>query len=297
MKNCLVILLVVFLSFRLNAQQWTAEELSSAYTVTESTGMSREECELVRYINLARMYPKRFAEIELVDFFANEERLANSMLSDNRLTLIVELMEMEPCGPLSFSKQKRQEAICLAKEQSVSGEVGHTRHKCSSSEGGENCGYGVSSGHRMALQLLLDEGVPEYGHRENCLNPAFASVGAAFDSHPVYKYCAVVDFGWGDYTKNRTLAYTSPKKLSADKARYYFQLMTKGVDARLVNSPAAHHGVLRTTTSMTEETHNGVTKRVDIVTRFLDNNKKYEVKTTTVTTNGVEKKSVDYIFN
>ena len=45
------------------------------------------------------------------------------------------------------------------------------------------------------MQLLVDDKVPNFGHRKNILNPAFKKVGVSIRPHKVYHYNCVMEFG------------------------------------------------------------------------------------------------------
>lgn len=69
------------------------------------------------------MYPARYAKIELV----NEDKT-----SGNYKSLVKTLNAMVPVSALTFDKKAFESAACFAKEQSVSGEIGHDRKNCKS---------------------------------------------------------------------------------------------------------------------------------------------------------------------
>ena len=58
-------LLILLISFTNFAQTWTKEELTKANTLAKIADLTEVEKEAVMYINLARMYPKKFVEIEV----------------------------------------------------------------------------------------------------------------------------------------------------------------------------------------------------------------------------------------
>jgi len=46
----------------------------------------------------------------------------------------------------------------------------------------------------VAIQLLIDEGVPSLGHRKACLDKSMEKVGLNIQPHASYDYCCVLDF-------------------------------------------------------------------------------------------------------
>jgi len=167
------------------SQTWTAEELAAANTFETVTDLSAAEKETFQYLNLARMYPAKYAKIELV----NEDKT-----SGNYKSLIKTLNTMAPVSALTFDKKAFESATCFAKEQSISGEIGHDRKNCKSYFYGECCSYGMSTGKNIIVQLLIDEGVESLGHRKICLSSGYSAVGIAFNKHKTYGFCCVLDF-------------------------------------------------------------------------------------------------------
>lgn len=180
----------LFLSFFLFAttvygQAWTVEELAAANTFETVTVLTVVEKETMLYLNLARMYPAKYAKIELV----NEDKTTNYYKS-----LIKTLNSMVPVSALTFDKKAFESATCFAKEQSISGEIGHDRKNCKSYFFGECCAYGSDTGREVIVQLLIDEGEESLGHRKICLSSAYSAVGIAFKTHKTYGFCCVLDF-------------------------------------------------------------------------------------------------------
>ena len=62
---------------------------------------------------------------------------------------------------------------------------------------GENIDYGNSEARAIIMHLLIDDGVPDRGHRKNLLAAPFLMVGASLGPHPRYGVCCVMDFATG----------------------------------------------------------------------------------------------------
>jgi uncharacterized protein YkwD len=58
----------------------------------------------------------------------------------------------------------------------------------------ENIGFGDPPGRNMVTILLVDDGVPDRGHRKKMLSGQYTQVGIACGPHTVYRYMCVIDF-------------------------------------------------------------------------------------------------------
>lgn len=164
---------------------WTQAELDAANTAKNVSYIDSTGKEIIRYVNLARMYPKRFAAIEVQDQYGGAD--AASLLKD--LKTIEPRTALQPDSALTIS------ATCFQQEQDRNGETGHVRKKCAEGDYlGENCSYGMSTPRSIVMQLLIDEGISSHGHRWNILDPRFSRIGVAFGHHKKYNTSAVLDF-------------------------------------------------------------------------------------------------------
>lgn len=180
----------LLLSFHGFSQDWTDEQLDKAATAADIGSLSEDEQNAIMYINLARMYPKDFVRIELDDISGLQVKNPSYLKS-----LKKELNAMEAMEPLNFDSTVYEYAKCFAKESGSKGTVGHTRKKCPKDLYSECCSYGVKAGWDIALQWLIDDGVPSLGHRKNCLEKGIFKIGLSIQYHKKYGVCAVADFG------------------------------------------------------------------------------------------------------
>lgn len=92
-----------------------------------------------------------------------------------------------------------------AADQSATGAVGHDgsdgsgpgdrmRREGRWSATGEAIAYGPDRAEDVVLQLIVDDGVPDRGHRRILFNPAYTLVGAACAPHPQWRTVCVLDF-------------------------------------------------------------------------------------------------------
>lgn len=58
----------------------------------------------------------------------------------------------------------------------------------------ENIAYGENPARQVVIQLLVDDGVPDRGHRNNILDARWAVEGVACGPHAVYRQICVMDY-------------------------------------------------------------------------------------------------------
>jgi uncharacterized protein YkwD len=189
-----VSVILASLTSRAQTTTWTADELKQANTAKDFTDFNIIEKETLLYINLARLYPKKFVEIELKDYDGptnNSDYLKNSPY---KKTLITTLKTNKAVNAMVPDKSLTEFAKCFAIEQGKSGKHGHARHKCKDGNFAECVSYGMDNGKDIAMQLLIDHSVSSLGHRKICLDKNYSHVGISFGKHKDSDYLAVLDF-------------------------------------------------------------------------------------------------------
>ena len=194
MRPLLLLILSLTFTYSVSAQAFTKAQLDSANTCATVGGLSKEEKNVVLYINLARMYPKQFAKVYVAkyDIKATGFDYGKAYETD-RAALIKRLNEMKPAAALVYQQDLQDLATCWAKESGTLGKVGHNRVKCPPSYNGEACSYGFQKGIDIVMQLLVDYNVQGYGHRELLLAPRFKEIGVRNGAHKTYTFTSVID--------------------------------------------------------------------------------------------------------
>ena len=199
MKNIIHIIIAVLVfsnvaSAKDKQLKWTKQEIDAANTCASVKGMTAKERDVVLYTNLVRMFPRRFAQIELQSYVFNNQR-SDHHKAGFLLSLIAELVDRPAAAPLQYSDVMQDYARCWAKESGKTGVTGHKRTKCADGNFGENCHYGQDiSGIVVANSLLIDQGVPNLGHRENLLDTRYSVIGVGIADHARYGKCCVEDY-------------------------------------------------------------------------------------------------------
>jgi hypothetical protein len=176
------------------SQTWSEHELAKANTCILIDDLSDIEKEAILYINLARLFPIKFAKIELLEYFGPEKYGGYLIDSPYKESLLSDLKTTKPMNALIYNKELRELAICFALEQGASGYMGHNRKKCTGFYNAECIAYDMETGKDIAMQLLIDHEVPSLGHREACLDRDLTKIGIGFSPHKKASFCAVLDF-------------------------------------------------------------------------------------------------------
>ena len=195
MKTALSFLLFIFISPQyFFSQAWSEQELAKANTCILIDELSEIEKDAILYINLARLFPLKFAKIEVLHYLGPEKFGAYLEDSPYKESLLSDLKTTKPMNALIFDEKLRELAICFALEQGASGYMGHDRKKCGGFYNAECISYDMETGKDIALQLLVDHEVPSLGHRQACLDSELTKVGIGFSTHKKASFCAVLDF-------------------------------------------------------------------------------------------------------
>lgn len=117
------------------------------------------------------------------------------------------LMAQEPMPPLEPDAILGLAAADHARDQGPAGFTGHhgsdgwdfaTRVTRRGGEpyGGENISYGYDTAREVMIQLLVDDNVPDRGHRVNLFRPGYVRAGVGCGPHRVFSYMCVIDYGY-----------------------------------------------------------------------------------------------------
>lgn len=187
---------LIFLSFSFiqQTESWTAEEIAAANTAMNCTYVDSTERDIIKYCNLARLYPKKFARIEVQNYNGSIEQPEQYRNSQNKRSLILDLNAFKACDAYAPDSALTKMAECFQLELQANGKTGHDRKNCTEDYLAENCSFGKSSARDIVLQLLIDEGIASLGHRKNILNEKYTRIGVAFGEHKKYRKCCVMDF-------------------------------------------------------------------------------------------------------
>jgi hypothetical protein len=203
-------LIFCFLCFNVFAQRysynkWDAALVEHANTAKSVDYMNQDEKKVILYINLVRINPKLFSETYLQQYI-DSLRVNNSLHSDEYsyiVSLQKDLGSIEKRKALLPLKELHESANALAQAMGESGSTGHGNYNKRFSKvmketncykTGEDCDYGFEAPLDIVLHLLIDNGVPDLGHRKNILDKDFTNIGTSIKPHKKYGWNCVIDF-------------------------------------------------------------------------------------------------------
>jgi hypothetical protein len=177
---------------------WDKETINRANTAEDVDFLSEDEQKVILYVNLARIDGPLFASTFLDEYIKIKKIKANSYTR----SLYKELKNVKDLPVLVPEKDLYKAAREHATWSGKKGYQGHKGFKqrfsplmSKYSEVGENIYYGPYTPLEIVVQLLIDEGVADLGHRKNLLNPKFNSIGVAIKPHKTFDYNCVMGLG------------------------------------------------------------------------------------------------------
>lgn len=161
--------------------------------IAKCTFATEVEKEVMHYLNFVRSRPREFCEKFVIPNWDKSSWYEN--------TLVETLMGIKPTRTMLPKKKLYLSAECHARISGKAGKVGHTRIKdpktkklCEEYFMGECISYGSGTGLGIVLQLMIDNGVENLGHRKIILNGGYSSMGVSVQPHARYGVNCVIDF-------------------------------------------------------------------------------------------------------
>ncbi len=195
---------------RLDADGWNLAVLDTARNVEYLTEMEKD---VILEMNKARTDPKKFAELyikPLYRFYSGRNysenpsliRITNEGVAAAR-ECYEALQRVPAVGVLRPERALHLAALDHARDQSRSGATGHDGRDGSNPRirstrygtgplVGENIAYGSKDGHKIVVDLLIDDGVPSRSHFANIMRPEFTQAGLSIGTHPEYRTICVI---------------------------------------------------------------------------------------------------------
>lgn len=194
-----------------------------AYDPPSDLGLSFDA--LMQELNLARTNPKQYAAIMEHDYLPYYE--GKYLTIPGEITLLTN--EGSAACEEAIAALKNQSAVpalvlntglskACQKHCEEQGPLGKVEHYSGDGKSpgdrmklfgkfnapygwGENIAYGGNTARKIVIQLLIDDGVPDRGHRINIYEKNWTDVGFGWGVHKTYRIMCVMDFAYG-YSAN-----------------------------------------------------------------------------------------------
>lgn len=177
---------------------WADKKYLNCNTAIQTEYLSEEEKKVIWVLNMIRQNPQLFLKTVLLN-----PKCHNYVKAEKRdfyfNSLVTKFKTMKPIKSLLLPDSAAfVSARCHAVQSGKNGIIGHDRFNsgCEKDFHGECCDYGNSDALDILLNLLIDSGIPELGHRVICLSDSYQKLGVSIQPHSVYGINTVLDFKW-----------------------------------------------------------------------------------------------------
>ncbi len=221
MQNTMIILFTtIFSLFYPETPTIESSWQNELNTAKDTAYLNSLEQQVILELNKVRSNPKLFAEEYMEELLtAYQGKLycypgQDPVKSHEGISPLIEciavLKATAPMPILQPAEGLAKAAGELVSDQQKNGGIGHFAHNGSTPQkriekygnwdicSAEDITYGSFEARQIVIALLIDDGVPDRGHRKNILNPCFHFAGVANGKHPSYLSMCAIDYA-GEY--------------------------------------------------------------------------------------------------
>jgi hypothetical protein len=206
-RKGIVALMTAFLLFSLEskAQQYPGfsdKVIAELNTADNTSYLTPDEKELILLMNMVRHDGSTFWEKLAAPYIQQNEipatRYTRSLEKDLRAT--PRLVKLAPHKTLFDAAKKHAVASGKAGDLGHDSTAGTFEERLTPLRSEfnyllENCDYGSSKAMDILMNLMIDEGIPDVGHRKNILSDKVDAVGVSIAPHKTYRFTSVQVFG------------------------------------------------------------------------------------------------------
>ena len=158
---------------------------------------------MIYYINLVRINPQKFLKTTLSPYLKKHTSYSKKYIK----SLKRDLTKQTPLLPLNHQQDLHLFAKHHSKTTGKAGKVGHQSVGFKNytkrtkklikiySYVGENIHYGSPDAKEIVIDLLIDDGIKDVGHRKNILSSTFIYASTSIQPHKKHRQNCVIEFG------------------------------------------------------------------------------------------------------
>lgn len=223
---------------RASSDDKTKDAKTNSTSSSAAAYLSTIEAEVIKEINFARTAPQKYAaylEELRARYSGKEYRVAAN--APARITVeglaaldeaIAYLRVAKPLPPINASQGMTRGARDHCKDLSATNSTGHkgsdgnfvdarvNRYGEWTKAIGENIAYGEENARDVVLGMLIDDGNPKRGHRQNIFNPNYGFAGVSLSGRTTQGALCVINFA-GAFIENPVSDGSSSNKPVAKK--------------------------------------------------------------------------------
>jgi len=197
-----LLLLQNFLGFTQKYPGFSDNVVKKLNTAANEVYLSADEKEVVLMINMIRNNGQLFWDSIALPYILEKEIEHNTYVQSLKSDL-KGVKNLQPLFPdKSLFEAAKRHAIASGRQGSLGHEssAGTLKQRMQPFRGtfsyvAENCDYGSNKAIYILMNLMIDDGIPDVGHRVNILEPRINVVGVSIQPHRNYTHNCVQVFG------------------------------------------------------------------------------------------------------
>jgi uncharacterized protein YkwD len=205
-------------------ERWPGNQQVIAIAIaSNSVTPSKIEREIISEMNIARTNPQSYANVAIAwrqKFQGNRVKLSERLFLETKegtaaVDEAISFLKSAPAVPSLTPSPGLSLAARDRMMQGMSGNIAHVgtdgstpfdrmaRYGKFKQIAGENIAFGADSARAVVRDLIIDDGVPNRGHRTNMFRQQYRVAGVSCGPHRTYRILCVINYA-GGYAEGRS---------------------------------------------------------------------------------------------